>query len=481
MRYRDAPEVPGVWRHGARWTSVHVPTCAEERRDGHGGKDGLRCEQANVRPKRSGPVIARVLAMKTIGGASGVGSLALIGVLGGFVGLPACGGKGVGGNPEPTGGSGSTSSSGTSGSSGSTAIASSSGSSGGSGSSGSSGSSSGSGAGSSSSGSSYGSSTSGSSGSSTSSGSSGGSTLPGCSSDAGCAGSRCPTTLAYGQNPTGVIALDGTYVYWTSAHDGTVMKASIAGGGPAILASGQYSPNGIVVDSVNAYWIAGGSLWRVTTGGGTGQLLDTGGRAPAALVLAYPYLFIAFDDSSVVEAPSGGGALTPIVPAGSSTLYGAGPFTVDATSVYGSDGNTIGKTPIAGGTTITLASGQNGVARMAVDATNIYWTATNDGTVMKAPLDGSGPPVALAVLQNYPTGIAVDSTSVYWTNHSGAASCAAGAVMKVAIGGGMPVALATDQPSADGIAVDSVNVYWTTGGSQDPAVANGAVMKLALE
>jgi sugar lactone lactonase YvrE len=270
-------------------------------------------------------------------------------------------------------------------------------------------------------------------------------------------------------------------VYWTSAHDGTVMKASIAGGGPAILASGQYSPDGIVVDSVNAYWIAGGTLWRVTTGGGAGQLLDTGGQSPAALVLAYPYLFIAFGDSSVAQAPSGGGALTPIVPAGSSPLYGSGPFAVDGTSVYGSDGRTIGKTPISGGTTITLVSGQNGVARMAVDTANIYWTATNDGTVMKAPLDGSGPPVALAVLQNYPTGIAVDSTSVYWTSHAGAASCAAGAVMKVAIGGGTPVVLAAEQPSADGVAVDAANVYWTTGGSQDPAVANGAVMKLPLE
>ncbi len=431
-------------------------------------------------PGEGGTAVARGVVVRTMGSASRVGLLALIGVLGGSVGgLEACGGRGASGNPGPTGGSSSASSSGTSGGSG---TASSSGFVGSStGSSGSSGSTSGSDAGSGSSGSSGASSSSGSSGSSTSSGSWGSSGLPGCSSDAGCVGNACPVTLAYGQNPTGVIALDGTYVYWTSAPDGTVMKASIAGGGPAILASGQLSPDGIVVDSVNAYWIAGGNLWRVTTGGGTGQMLDTGGESPAALVLAYPYLFIAFSDSSVAEAPSGGGPLTPIVPPGSSPLYGSGPFAVDGTSVYGSDGRTIGKTPIAGGTTITLASGQNGVARLAVDAVSIYWTATNDGTVMKAPLDGSGPPVALAVLQNYPTGIAVDSTSVYWTNHAGAASCAAGAVMKVAIGGGTPVALATGQVAADGIAVDDANVYWTTGGSPDPAVANGAVMKLSLE
>jgi sugar lactone lactonase YvrE len=112
-----------------------------------------------------------------------------------------------------------------------------------------------------------------------------------------------------------------------------------------------------------------------------------------------------------------------------------------------------------------------------VDSTSVYWTASNDGTVMEVPI-GGGTPVALASLQSYPTGIAVDGTSVYWTNYAGAGSCARGSVMKVGLAGGAPITLAADQLFPDGIAVDATSVYWTNGVSRDLSVFNGSVMKL---
>jgi sugar lactone lactonase YvrE len=120
---------------------------------------------------------------------------------------------------------------------------------------------------------------------------------------------------------------------------------------------------------------------------------------------------------------------------------------------------------------------QNGLGRIALDSSSIYWTATNDGTVMKASLDG-GPPTTLALAQSYPTGIAVDATNVYWTNYQGAGSCALGAVMTVPIGGGQPITLAADQLYPDGIAVDATSVYWTVGVSKDLSVYNGGILKL---
>ncbi len=300
----------------------------------------------------------------------------------------------------------------------------------------------------------------------------------------------CATVLAAGQSANGVIAVDANYLYWTSTHDGTVMKVPVDGGDPAVLAAGQSSASRIAIDVASVYWFSalqsfpgeGDNLWRVFIGGGTSVLCAPGEISPGGLAVDATNIYWTNGTGEVRFMPVGGGQAATLFQ--ETTNEQLGPIVSNGIDVYWASPQegSIFMLPVNGpmGLQPTLiASGQNGIARLALDATSVYWTATSDGTIMKAPLYG-GRPVTLALLQSHPTGIAVDATNVYWTNYQGAGTCALGSVMKVPITGGTPVTLASDQLFPDGIAVDATSLYWTTGVSQDLTVFDGPIMKLEL-
>jgi hypothetical protein len=122
---------------------------------------------------------------------------------------------------------------------------------------------------------------------------------------------------------------------------------------------------------------------------------------------------------------------------------------------------------------VTLEKG-GGPSYVAVDDTNVYWTSTGSctvtdggatvstGLVMKVPKAG-GTPVTLASGQLEPQAIATDGMNVYWVNNVGA-GCAAsgGAVLRLAPDGGTVTTVAASQTSAKFVALDSTSVYWTT-------------------
>ena len=93
-------------------------------------------------------------------------------------------------------------------------------------------------------------------------------------------------------------------------------------------------------------------------------------------------------------------------------------------------------------------------------AGNVYWTTYGDGTVRTCPASGcGGAPTTLASVQNSLASLAVDATNVYWVNYQ------TGTVMKCGVGGcgGSPTTLWLGPAGLTAIAADGTNVYFTTG------------------
>jgi hypothetical protein len=161
-------------------------------------------------------------------------------------------------------------------------------------------------------------------------------------------------------------------------------------------------------------------------------------------------------------------------------------FAMDATNVYWTDENagTVMKMPLAGGTPTTLATGQsflgedlasNGNGFIALDASSVYWMA--QGAIRKVPLEG-GNVVTLAsgILGKFleVNTFVVTDTSVlyglYACDSSDGGSCSpTETVMEVPTAGGTPTTLVPEE-GISGLAplelyVVAQNVVWRNAGT----------------
>jgi len=294
-----------------------------------------------------------------------------------------------------------------------------------------------------------------------------------------CLAGKCPVVLAGCQDTPYDIATDGTNVYWTNLA-GTVMKCAVDGCDlkPTTFASDQQNPTGIALTGVSLAWLSGG-LGSVLACPLTG--CDQG---PTSLAAFPGGIGLAADADGLYWTQFGPDAIRAIQLSGgdAETIASAtspGWIAVDESALYWAGWNTQGLTKVDKnkGNLKPLATGR--VMRVAVDATYVYWTAsdgpepTDTGSVFRANKDGSGA-VPLVSGVPAPNGIATDGAHVYWTMTNGATFPEHPSIARCAIAGcgGVAEVMARGQNGPFQITVDTANVYWTNS-------SDGTVMGLS--
>ena len=241
----------------------------------------------------------------------------------------------------------------------------------------------------------------------------------GCGKD--CLGGACindtcqPVVIVTNQPGIVGVALDDTYVYWTTGPNSRVMRQDRAGNMPPQQlddAQGNYVSY-IDIYAGRLYWTESpGSIRSAQLDGSDQQLVQNGFANPTGLEVTPTRIYSSeyTASGSVLSFPIGGGPQLDMesdldFPEEVSTNAAGDVFwTVNATGV-------VAKRPNGGATEI-LVSGLDQPSGIEVDATHIYFCTEGPGEVLRRLHSGGAPEVIANGTQ--PTGIAVTNTAIAW-------------------------------------------------------------------
>jgi sugar lactone lactonase YvrE len=247
-----------------------------------------------------------------------------------------------------------------------------------------------------------------------------------------------PTRIASNQSNPDVILVDHDAVYVLNSGDtgtnGNVVRIPKDGGGapPTVLASKLTVPQGLALSADSVFFPSDlSTVSRVAKTGGPVTQVTNQANVPLGMATDSDYVYW-------VNSGTGGGPgqlqKYPLVGDGgangivldSQENPNAWAVAVDGTSVYWTDFGPFGSgavyraSKIDGSGFITLARNQSKADRIVADSKYVYWTSLDDGTVSRSTLDGR-PPGAQTMVTGLvaPSGIAIDATSLYVTTAQG--------------------------------------------------------------
>jgi hypothetical protein len=234
--------------------------------------------------------------------------------------------------------------------------------------------------------------------------------------------------------PAGLVVAGGA-VYWIAAAHGSAELMKVSVGGGAVESLGGASPNlraKVAADGAAVYW------------------MDGEGSPGAFSVLRLMRLAVSGGAPSVLAELHG---------TAQESLESVDALGVGTTRAYWSSTRAVLSAPIAGGPAEPFFSDESGVARLAVDATDLYYLGTSGFVLKKVPLTGGTPVDMLQNAQADLHDIDLDSTSVYFAN----GLVGLGAIHAIDKSGGAVITLAEGRPGASGLVERAESVYWVEG------------------
>jgi hypothetical protein len=296
-----------------------------------------------------------------------------------------------------------------------------------------------------------------------------------CGHVCGCGSTSCTDgvcdahVLAPSQGAPVAIALHAGTLYWGNDADRTVSTVPIAGGSPSVLYPGRTAVRGFAFDDTRVYFTR--NVFNIVEAGlldGSSSGNFTNQQEPGATG-------IASNASAAYWTNGGSGAIrtrslgAPAASGGTTLISGQlhpDGIALDATALYwanhdASNGEIV-KMPIAGGPSTPVASGRANPHSVVVASGYVYWTEQGDGTpntgsVQRAPVDSDGDAGAITTFADHqpmPSAIAVDASNVYWTDS------VAGRIMRAPLSGGAALPVGINEATPMGLVVTPTCLYF---------------------